>query len=66
MSELRTGEKIMKYFFDCQTVEAVKNLYRDLAKKYHPDLGGDTATMQAVNVEYGNAMPRAIEGEENE
>jgi len=56
----------MKYFFDCQTVEAVKNLYRDLAKKYHPDLGGDTATMQAVNVEYSEAMRRAIKGEENE
>ncbi|MBA3694197.1 MAG: hypothetical protein H0X49_17645 [Acidobacteria bacterium] len=56
----------MKFFFDCYTVEAVKNHYRDLAKKHHPDLGGDTATMQAVNVEYADAMRRAIEGEENE
>lgn len=56
----------MKFFFECYTVEAVKTLYRDLAKKHHPDLGGDTATMQAVNVEYADAMRRAIPAEENE
>jgi len=56
----------MKFFFDYYTVEAVKNHYRDLAKKYHPDLGGDTATMQAVNVEFADAMRRAIANEENE
>ena len=54
------------FFIDCYTIEAVKNCYRDLAKKYHPDLGGDTATMQAVNAEYADAMRRAIANEENE
>ena len=56
----------MSFFFECYTIEAVKNRYRDLAKKHHPDLGGDTETMQSVNVEYADAMRRAIAGEENE
>ncbi len=54
------------FFIDCRTIEEVKNRYRDLAKKYHPDLGGDTLTMQAVNIEYSDAMRRAIPSEENE
>lgn len=56
----------MKFFSDCRTIEEVKNRYRDLAKKYHPDLGGDTATMQFINAEYSEAMRRAITAEENE
>lgn len=32
--------------------EQAKRLYRDLAKSNHPDTGGDTATMQAINSEY--------------
>jgi curved DNA-binding protein CbpA len=54
------------FFINCRTIEEVKNRYRDLAKKYHPDLGGDTATMQAVNIEYAEAMRSAISNEENE
>ncbi len=54
------------FFTDCRTIEEVKNRYRDLAKKYHPDLGGDTATMQFINAEYTEAMRRAIPSEENE
>lgn len=56
----------MKFFFECRTIEAVKNRYRDLAKKHHPDLGGDNETMQFINAEYSDAMRRAIAGEENE
>ncbi len=54
------------FFIDCGTIEEVKNRYRDFAKKYHPDLGGDTATMQFINAEYSDAMRRAIPSEENE
>jgi hypothetical protein len=46
----------MHYFKDCETVEQVKSLYRVLAKANHPDLGGDTATMQAVNDQYKRAL----------
>lgn len=35
-----------------ETPAEAKELYRQLAMKYHPDRGGDTATMQAVNAEY--------------
>jgi DnaJ-class molecular chaperone len=42
----------MIYFKDCTTIEEVKAHYKKLAKQYHPDMGGDTATMQAINREY--------------
>lgn len=45
----------MKYFKDCKTIDEVKALYKKLAKEHHPDRGGDTATMQAVNTEYSYA-----------
>ena len=41
-----------KYFVDCATLDALKAAYRKAALQYHPDLGGDTATMQAINAEY--------------
>jgi curved DNA-binding protein CbpA len=51
------------FFRDCATVDQVKTRYRDLARKHHPDLGGDTATMQQINAEYEIAMKRAIAGD---
>ncbi|WP_446788125.1 DnaJ domain-containing protein, partial [Macellibacteroides fermentans] len=38
-----------KYFDGCKDEQEIKARYRDLAKKYHPDLGGDLETMKAVN-----------------
>jgi len=35
-----------------ETCECLKKLYRKLAMKHHPDAGGDTETMKAVNAEY--------------
>ena len=40
------------YFKNCSSLEEVKKLYKELALKYHPDRGGDTATMQQINLEY--------------
>jgi len=34
------------------TLEELKRVYHALAFKHHPDRGGDTATMQAINAEY--------------
>ncbi len=34
------------------TKEDIKKQYRYLAKKYHPDLGGDPSQMEAVNGAY--------------
>lgn len=52
----------MKWFNDCETLEDVKALYKKLAKQYHPDLGGDTVTMQEINKEYAFASAKAIKG----
>ena len=41
-----------KFFEDCKNLDDLKAVYRAAALKYHPDMGGDTATMQAVNAEY--------------
>lgn len=52
----------MKYFKDCKTIEEVKSLYKKLAMENHPDKGGDTATMQAINTEYAYACAHVLKG----
>ena len=46
----------MNFFQNCQTVEEIKTLYRQLARQHHPDLGGDLKTMQRLNDEYDKAL----------
>jgi len=53
----------MKFFNDCKTIEEVKATYKKLAKHYHPNCGGDTATMQAINTEYSFACAKILKGE---
>jgi len=53
----------MKWFNGCGTLDEVKALYKKLAKQYHPDLGGDTETMQSINKEYAFASAKAIKGD---
>jgi len=48
----------MRYFDDLFSVEHVKAHYKRLAFAHHPDLGGDTAIMQAVNDQYHEALKR--------
>jgi hypothetical protein len=52
----------MKWFNECKTLDEVKTTYKKLAKQYHPDLGGDTATMQEINKEYAFASAKVIQG----
>ena len=52
----------MKFFSDCKTIDEVKSLYKKLALENHPDRGGDTATMQAINTEYAYACARLAKG----
>jgi hypothetical protein len=52
----------MRWFNGCQTLEEVKAQYKKLAKQYHPDLGGDTLTMQEINKEYAFATAKAVKG----
>jgi hypothetical protein len=53
----------MNYFNGCRTIDEIKAQYKKLAKENHPDHGGDTATMQAINTEYAFACAHAIKGE---
>jgi len=50
----------MKYFNDCRTLDEVKAMFKTLAKQYHPDCGGDTETMQAINAEYAYACAHIL------
>ena len=52
----------MKWFTGCKTLDEVKALYKKLAKQYHPDLGGDTLSMQEINKEYAFASAKVIKG----
>ena len=38
-----------QYFADCKTLDELRIAYRKLAAIHHPDVGGDVATMQAIN-----------------
>lgn len=42
----------MKYFTNIKTLDELKAAYRRLAMQYHPDRGGDTETMKAINNEH--------------
>lgn len=44
------------YFKNCQSIEEVKKLYKELALKNHPDKGGDTKVMQDINAEYKSVI----------
>lgn len=46
------------YFHKVDSVEALKREYKRLAMQYHPDRGGDTATMQEINAEYERLFQR--------
>jgi hypothetical protein len=52
----------MTYFQNCQTLQEVKELFRKLAMQYHPDRGGDTATMQQIIHEYNIATVQILSG----
>lgn len=52
----------MRFFNECETLDQVKTLYRKLAMQYHPDLGGDKETMQAINTEYAYATAQLLKG----
>lgn len=47
----------MMYFTECKTLDELKREYRRLAMIHHPDVGGDTATMQAINAEFDARFP---------
>lgn len=52
-----------KYFTTCATQEEAKRLYKELARKHHPDIGGDLHTMQEINAEYALFQARGASAE---
>lgn len=44
------------YFNGLHTEAEIKTKWRELCKLHHPDLGGDLATMQAINTEYETSL----------
>lgn len=47
------------YFENLKSPEEIKARYFDLAKKHHPDHGGDLQVMQRINSEFAEALEAA-------
>lgn len=43
---------MFKWFRDCKTAEAGKQLYRELVRKFHPDNGGSGEEIKEINTEF--------------
>lgn len=48
----------MTYFKTCKTIEDVKATFKELAKKLHPDCGGNAEDFKAMMNEYKTAFDR--------
>ena len=46
----------MFHFEGCQTAQEIKNIFKILVRKHHPDLGGDEEIMKEINNEYHQAL----------
>lgn len=46
-----------KYFKNVESLEDLKNQFKTLARKNHPDAGGDPEVMKAINGEYDALFP---------
>lgn len=50
-------------FTDVTTEDELKQRYRELAKKYHPDkYGGDAEQMKRINAEYDELLSKILNG----
>lgn len=47
-----------KFFKNVTTIEELKEQYKKLAFKYHPDLGGKVEDMQQINAEYDELIKK--------
>jgi len=58
------SEKSMNYFENVRTLDELRKQYRNLAFQHHPDRGGETAVMQAINDQYEKLSKKLINGNE--
>lgn len=51
---------MVKWFNDCKSMDEVKEVYKKLCRKYHPDLNetDTTAEMQSINNEFEEVVAR--------
>lgn len=61
VSNMETDTIMSNFFVGLNSVSDIKKHYREFCKLHHPDLGGDTATMQAINTEYAKAL-KSVDG----
>ena len=47
----------MAYFKNVKSFEDLKEQFKALARKNHPDCGGDAETLKAINAEYDTLFP---------
>ena len=52
---------ITQYFEGLTTESEIKARYKELAKTYHPDLGGDVETMKLINLQYEKVITGAYQ-----
>lgn len=53
----------MNYFNNISNPDDARKIYRTLVKMHHPDLGGDTEVMKAINLQYESLL-RRLDGRE--
>ena len=47
------------YFDNCRDLNELKSAYKTLVMENHPDIGGDTLTMQEINAEHDRVFEEA-------
>lgn len=52
-------------FKNCRNLEELRQAYKDLLKKHHPDNGGDLAKCQEINAEYKKAFDKLKNGRQH-
>ena len=63
-TKAKPEEKGEDYFKGCTNRQELKNTYRKLSKKYHPDTGGDTADIEKfkdISIKYNKKLKEIYE-----
>ena len=55
----------INWFEECKTIDEAKKKFRDLCKKYHPDLGGSEKEMKSINAAYEALLRDGLKNENN-